>query len=254
VPLTAPFGAFSFEVFRSLLLSGFFLLPAWTTFWVTLASMGIGMALGLMGAMGRVSRVPVIRWLVAAYLWVFRGTPVLVQIIFWYDATSELTNNAINLPALVAGVLALGVNEGAYMTEIVRAGLLSIDPGQQEASRALGMTYGQVMRRIVIPQALRVIIPPTGNEFISMLKTTSLLFTIAVPEIFAVGSGFYSSTFRYFEVLTVVSLWYLFLTSVLTWVQGRLENRYGAGRMNLGRPREGMLARMVRFGPPRGAR
>ena len=192
--LTAPFAAFNFEIFRSLLFSGFFLLPAWTTFWVTLASMGIGM------------------------------------------------------------VLALGVNEGAYMTEIVRAGLLSIDPGQQDASRALGMTYAQTMRRIVIPQALRVIIPPTGNEFISMLKTTSLLFTIAVPEIFAVGSGFYSSTFRYFEVLSVVSIWYLLLTSVLTWVQSRLEDRYGAGRMNLGRPREGMLARMFRFGAPRGAR
>ena len=252
--LTAPFAAFNFEIFRSLLFSGFFLLPAWTTFWVTLASMGIGMVLGLLGAIGRVSRVGPVRWLVAGYLWVFRGTPVLIQIIFWYDATAELTNNAINLPALVAGVLALGVNEGAYMTEIVRAGLLSIDPGQQKASRALGMTYAQTMRRIVIPQALRVIIPPTGNEFISMLKTTSLLFTIAVPEIFAVGSGFYSSTFRYFEVLSVVSIWYLLLTSVLTWVQSRLENRYGAGRMNLGRPREGMLARMFRFGAPRGAR
>ena len=252
--LTAPFAAFNFEIFRSLLFSGFFLLPAWTTFWVTLASMGIGMVLGLVGAIGRVSRVGPVRWLVAGYLWVFRGTPVLIQIIFWYDATAELTNNAINLPALVAGVLALGVNEGAYMTEIVRAGLLSIDPWQQDASRALGMTYAQTMRRIVIPQALRVIIPPTGNEFISMLKTTSLLFTIAVPEIFAVGSGFYSSTFRYFEVLSVVSIWYLLLTSVLTWVQSRLENRYGAGRMNLGRPREGVIARMFRFGAPRGAR
>jgi polar amino acid transport system permease protein len=246
--------AFNFEIFRGLLFSGFFVLPAWTTFWVTIASMAIGIALGLLGALGRVSGFRVTRWIVAAYLWVFRGTPVLVQIIFWYDATAELTNNLVNLPALVAGVLALGVNEGAYMTEIVRAGLLSIDPGQQEAARALGMTYGQTMRRIVIPQAMRVIIPPTGNEFISMLKTSSLLFTIAVPEIFAIGSGFYSSTFRYFEVLTVVSLWYLFLTSVLTWVQNRLERRYGAGRMNLGRPQENVLLRLVRFGSPRGAR
>jgi polar amino acid transport system permease protein len=252
--LAAPFATFSFEVFRNLLFSGFFLLPAWTTFWVTMTAMGIGIVLGLLGALGRLSHVAAVRWVVAAYLWVFRGTPVLVQIIFWYDATAELTSNAINLPALLAGVLALGVNEGAYMTEIVRAGLLSIDPGQNEASRALGMTYGQTMRRIVIPQALRVIIPPTGNEFISMLKTTSLLFTIAVPEIFSVGTGFYSSTFRYFEVLTVVSLWYLFLTSVLTWAQSRLENRYGAGRMNAGRPQEGVLARMFRFGAPRGAR
>ena len=152
--------------------------------------------------------------------------PVLVQIVFWYNALPVLTNNAINLPALVAGTLALGLNEGAYMTEIIRSGLMSVDPGQREAARALGMTKAKAMRRIVMPQALRVIIPPTGNQFIAMLKTTSLLFAIAVPEIFATGTGIYGRNFKYFEVLAVVSIWYLLLTGLLTLIQKVIERRF----------------------------
>ena len=245
---------FDFDTFIHLLFSGYFLVPAFTTLYVTVAAMTLGIALGLVGALGRISRIPVLRWIVAAYLWVFRGTPVLVQIIFWYDATAELTNNVVNLPALVAGILALGVNEGAYMTEIVRAGLQSVDSGQHEAARAVGMTYPQLMRHIVIPQALRVIIPPTANEYIGMLKATSLLFAIAVPEIFSTGSNFYSSNFRYFEALSVVAIWYLILSSILTYVQGWLERRFGVGRMNAGRARPRVLSRMFAFGASRGAR
>ena len=249
--LTAPFAAFNFEIFRSLLFSGFFLLPAWTTFWVTLASMGIGMVLGLLGAIGRVSRVGPVRWLVAGYLWVFRGTPVLIQIIFCYDATAELTNNAINLPALVAGVLALGVNEGAYMTEIVRAGLLSIDPGQQEASRALGMTYAQTMRRIVIPQALRVIIPPTGNEFISMLKTSSLASAITYAELLRVAGDIYATNLQPVPLLVVASIWYLVLTSVASVGQYYIEQHYARGHRR--EAAESAFSRIRRgvFGRPR---
>jgi polar amino acid transport system permease protein len=239
---------FDWGVFWGLLLSGTFLVPAWTTFWVTCASMAIGITLGLLGALGMLSRLPPVRWVVHAYLWIFRGTPVIVQIIFWYDATAELTNNAINLPVLVAGVIALGVNEGAYMTEIIRAGLMSVDRGQLEAARSLGMTYALAMRRIVIPQAIRIILPPTGNQMIGMLKTTSLLFTIAVPEIFATGTNLYSTNFRYFEVLAVVSLWYLFLTTVLTFFERKLENRFGYDRMNVGRSGDGVLSRLFRFG------
>ncbi|MBV8151429.1 MAG: amino acid ABC transporter permease [Candidatus Eremiobacteraeota bacterium] len=244
---------FDFGVFWHLLVSGTFLFPAWTTLWITCAAMTIGITLGLFGALALLSRLAVVRWLAGAYLWIFRGTPVLVQIIFWYDATAELTNNAVNLPALLAGVIALGVNEGAYMSEIVRAGLISVDRGQLEAARSLGMTYGLAMRRIVIPQAIRIILPPTGNQVIGMLKTTSLLFTIAVPEIFATGTNLYSTNFRYFEVLAVVSLWYLFLTSVLTAVERSLERRFGYDRMNAGRSGEGVFARVFRFGG-RGAR
>ena len=245
---------FDLQTFTRELFSTYFLLPAWTTFWVTMVAMPIGIVLGLAGALGRVSQVPVLRWVVAAYLWVFRGTPVLVQIVFWYFGTAELTNNLVNLPAVVAGVLALGVNEGAYMTEIVRAGLLSVDRGQQEAARALGMTYRQTMRRIVIPQALQVIIPPTGNEYISMLKTTSLLYIIAIPELFATAASLYSGNFRYFEALAVVSMWYLFLTTILSTVQRRLEDRFGAGRMAAGRDTRGYMTRLFGFGAARGAR
>ena len=250
----APALAFDVGIFRKLLFSTEFLPGVWTTFWVTVASMFIGMALGLLGALGRQSRFAPLRWLVLAYLFVFRGTPVLVQIIFWYDATAELTNNFLNLPDLMAALLALGINEGAYMTEIVRAGLLSVDAGQSEAARSLGMTYRQTMRRIVIPQALRVIIPPTGNEFISMLKTTSLLFVAAVPELYSIGEGEYSQNFRYLEVLSVVSIWYLFMTSIFSLVQGRLERRYGYARMNVARPGGGIANRWFGFGAPRGAR
>jgi len=218
--------------------------------------MAIGITMGLLGALGALSRLPAVRFIVNAYLWIFRGTPVIVQIIFWYDATAELTNNRVNLPALLAGVLALGVNEGAYMTEIVRAGLLSVDRGQLEAARSLGMTYPLAMRRIVIPQAIRIILPPTGNQFIGMLKTTSLLFTIAVPEIYATGVNLYSTNFRYFEVLSVVSIWYLLLTSVLTFVQRRLERRFGYDRMTAGSSGDGMLRRVFSFsfGTTSGAR
>jgi len=241
---------FDVSVFWHTLFSDVFLIPVWTTLWITLAAMGIGMVLGLFGALAALSPLRPLRMAIAAYLAVFRGTPVLVQIVFWYDAVAELTDNAINLPALVAGVIALGVNEGAYMTEIVRAGLLSVDPGQREAARSLGMTFPLMMRRIVIPQALRIIIPPTGNQFIGMLKTTSLLFTIAVPEIFATGTNIYSVNFRYFEVLSVVSIWYLLLTGLLSLVQRRLERRFGLERMNRGRARTGVLGRMFGLGLP----
>jgi His/Glu/Gln/Arg/opine family amino acid ABC transporter permease subunit len=244
---------FDWGVFWSLLFSKTFLIPAWTTFWITCASMTMGIVFGLLGALGLLSKAAPVRWLVHAYLWIFRGTPVLVQIIFWYDATAELTNNAINLPVLLAGVIALGVNEGAYMTEIIRAGLLSVDRGQLEAARSLGMTYALAMRRIVIPQAIRIILPPTGNQMIGMLKTTSLLFTIAVPEIFATGTNLYSANFRYFEVLSVVSIWYLLLTTVLTIVERRLERRFGYERMNVGGG-SGVLARLFGFGGAQGAR
>jgi polar amino acid transport system permease protein len=241
---------FDFDEFRHLLFSGFFLLPVWTTIWVTMAAMAIGISLGFIGALAKMSRVAGLRWLAEGYLWIFRGTPILVQIIFWYDAIAELTNNVINLPALLAGVLALGVNEGAYMTEIIRAGLMSVDPGQREAARAVGMRSSQVLTHIVMPQALRIIIPPTSNQFISMLKMTSLLFTIAVPEIFATGSGFFSSDFRYFEVLSVVSIWYLVLTTGLTVVQGMLERKLGVHSFYLGSARGGVIKRMFGFAAP----
>ena len=241
---------FDLHVFLNTLFSRVFLYPALTTLGVTLAAMALGISLGFFGALASLSRFGVLRNLMRLYVGFFRGVPVLVQIVFWYDAVAEITNNAVNLPALVAGVVALGMNEGAYMTEIIRAGLISVDPGQRDAARALGMTGPMAMRRIIVPQALRVIIPPTGNQFISMLKTTSLLFTIAVPEIFGRGTDIYSHNFKYFEVLCVVSIWYLLLTFLLTVVQQAIERRFDIG--SSGRGRESVFSRVFGFGLPRG--
>ena len=227
--------SFDLATFWSALLSRAFLLPAAVTLGVTLAAMALGIVVGFAAALAAVSRFAVLRGLVRGYLVLFRGVPVLVQIIFWYDAVAEITGNIVNLPAVLAGIIALGLNEGAYMTEIIRAGLLTVDTGQREAARALGMTNALALRRIVLPQALRAIIPPTGNQFIAMLKTTSLLFTIAVPEIFATGTDIYSQNFKYFEILCVISVWYLLLTGLFTLVQQAVERRYVAVRSSRGR-------------------
>ena len=237
---------FDSKTFLDTLFSSVFIIPALTTLGITIVAMLLAILLGFGGALAALSRHAALRWLVQGYLGFFRGVPVLVQIVFWYNALPVLTNNAINLPALVAGTLALGLNEGAYMTEIIRTGLLSVDPGQREAARALGMTKPRAMRRIVLPQALRVIIPPTGNQFIAMLKTTSLLFAIAVPEIFSTGTNIYSQNFKYFEVLAVVSIWYLLLTGLLTVIQKAIERRFGVGQRKTTKrgapPADGALA------------
>ncbi len=239
---------FDAGVFWNLLFSDAFLEPAWITVWVTFAAMAIGITLGLAGGLGAASSLVPARWVVRGYVTVFRGVPTLVQIVFWYDALSELTGGLINLPALAAGVLALGVNEGAYMTEIVRAGLAAVERGQREAAISLGLSRWQVQRLVVIPQAMRVIVPPTGNQVISMLKTTSLLFTIGVQEIFATGTNIYSVNFRYFEVLSVVSIWYLLLTGVLSLLQRRLERHFGGRWTVTEGGRRGTLSRMTAFG------
>ena len=235
---------FDASAFRETLFSSAFVLPAVATLGITLAAMALGIVVGFFAALAAISRIAALRWLVRGYLVVFRGVPVLVQIIFWYDGIAEITSNAVNLAAPVAGVIALGLNEGAYMTEIIRAGLLTVDTGQREAARALGMTNPLALRRIILPQALRAIIPPTGNQFIAMLKTTSLLFTIAVPEIFATGTNIYSQNFKYFEVLCVISLWYLALTGLFTLAQQAIERRYGSPKTSRAIP-AGPVARIL---------
>jgi polar amino acid transport system permease protein len=198
---------FDSSAFFETLFSSTFIIPALTTLSITFVAMALAILLGFGGALAALSRYKALRWLAQGYLGFFRGVPVLVQIVFWYNALPVLTNNAINLPALIAGTIALGLNEGAYMTEIIRSGLISVDPGQREAARALGMTKAKAMRRIV-------------------MKTTSLLFAIAVPEIFSTGTNIYSQNFKYFEVLFVVSIWYLALTALLTALQKFIERRF----------------------------
>ena len=212
---------------------------------LTVISMAIGIVLGVVLAVMRLSPNPLVAASSWTYVWLFRGTPVLVQILFWsfisalYPRISfgvpfggpELLHGSANavITPFVAAILALGLNEGAYMAEIVRAGIISVDEGQTEAAHALGMTRLKTMRRIVLPQAMRVIIPPTGNETISMLKTTSLVSVIAYSELLYSAQLIYSVNYRQIPLLLVVSAWYLIMTTVLSIGQYYIERRFSRG-------------------------
>jgi polar amino acid transport system permease protein len=196
----------------------------------------LGTILGVLTAMGRLSKIGIFKRIAGFYTWVMRGTPLLVQIVFVYTALPAagiFRFSDINLFGLTiagnveAGLLALSVNEGAYMGEIIRAGILSVDVGQTEASKSLGMTYWQSMRRIVLPQAARVIVPPLGNNFNAMLKSTTLVSVIGVQELLFSTEELTSTTFRVFELYLVVALYYLMITTVWGWIQSRIETRVG---------------------------
>ena len=152
-----------------------------------------------------------------------------MQIAFVYFALPEMTHHRIILNEFMSAFIALSLNEGAYMAEIIRAGIASVDSGQTEAAQSLGMPSWLTMRRIVIPQAIRIIIPPTGNEFISMLKNTSLAYVISTKEIFFQTEQLSTASFRYFEPLVIVSLYYLAMTTVATYFQNHLERYFGRG-------------------------
>ena len=217
---------------------GFILSGIWLTVSIAVTSQIIGVILGVFGALGKQAKTRPIRWLANVYVWIFRGTPLLVQISLLYFGLSVSKIYAwptidlfgLAIPgAIQAGIVALGVNEGAYMTEIVRAGIISVDPGQMEAAKSLGMTYGKAMRRIVLPQAARVIIPPLGNEFNNMLKTTSLLVVISVPELYVIFSRKQGNAFAPFEFFLAAAVWYLLLTTIWSVIQAWIERRLGRG-------------------------
>lgn len=211
---------------------------------LTASAMAIGVVLGIVLAVMRLSPNPLVAGASWVYIWFFRGTPVLVQIIFWYYIGSLYPHVAIGIPLgpqfthvnvqalitpFIAGMLALGLNEGAYMSEIVRAGIISVDEGQTEAAHALGMTRLLAMRRIVLPQAMRVIVPPTGNETISMLKTSSLVAFIALADLLYSAQIIYAATYQTIQLLIVASLWYLICTTVLSFGQYYVERYYARG-------------------------
>jgi polar amino acid transport system permease protein len=214
------------------------------TLLLTLIAMVVGSVIGVIMAVGRQSRNIVVAGAASAYVGFFRGTPLLVQLIFWFNLAALFPTLGLGIPfvppfveadtnALItpffAAILGLGLNEGAYMSEIVRAGLLSVDPGQKDAAEALGMRRAQVFRRIVLPQAMRVIIPPTGNETISMLKVTSLVSVIAIPDLLFAAQVIYSQNFKVIPLLITVSIWYLIVTSVLSVGQYFVERRFKRG-------------------------
>ncbi|MDQ1393534.1 MAG: polar amino acid transport system permease protein [Acidimicrobiaceae bacterium] len=235
---------FEWEVIRRYLWSRPVLDGVIITVELTAIAMAIGVVLGIVLAVMRLSPNPIVSSASWLYIWFFRGTPVLVQLLFWYDlsylypalslgipfgpAFLHLNANTVVTP-FAAALFGLGLNEGAYMAEIVRAGILSVDEGQTDAAKALGLTRLSTMRRIVLPQAMRVIIPPMGNETISMLKTSSLASTITVVELLRSAQNIYSRTFQTVPLLMVASFWYLAMTSVLTVGQYYLERRFARG-------------------------
>jgi polar amino acid transport system permease protein len=211
-----------------------------TTLLIAVIAQVLGVLLGLLAALAGRSRNLVLKGLSGLYVWVFRGTPVLVQIVLLYYGLPALLGidpfpqRYGNLPELIGGAflaatLALGVNEGAYMSEIIRAGILSVDSGQAEAAKSLGMTPRQTMQRIVLPQALRVIVPPLGNEFNNMIKTTSLASVVGVTELVLLAQNRYGATFQPFEPLLGICVFYLAMTTIWGFIQGRIERRLGAG-------------------------
>ncbi|WP_248310248.1 amino acid ABC transporter permease [Bosea sp. 117] len=213
---------------------------------LTASSMFIGIGLGIVAALMRQSSNPILSVVAAAYIWLFRGAPLMVQLIFWYNLAALYPTIDIGLPflpplvslstnevitPLVAALLGLGLNEGAYMAEIVRSGLLSVDSGQREAAQSLGMSPAYTLRRIILPQALRVIVPPTGNEVIGMLKATSLVSILAFSDLLYSVQGIYGRTFQTIPLLIVATIWYLVASTLLSLVQQYLERRYGRGHV-----------------------
>jgi polar amino acid transport system permease protein len=232
----------------------------WRTVYIAVSAQVIGTLLGVLAALGGMSRIPPVRWLAGLYVWFFRGTPVIVQIFFWFYGANilfgfDLFPREVELlgvtlsGAALAGITALAVNEGAYMSEIVRAGISSVDEGQTEAALAVGMTQRQSMRRIVLPQAARVIVPGLGNEFNNMLKTSSLLTFTGVYELFQDAQVNLSASFQPVEVYLAVACWYLLLTTLWQLVQVQIERRLG--RSDRGDEPEGWAARLFGVGGPR---
>lgn len=216
----------------------------WVTVYLTVIAQVVGIVVGLVLALMLRSSNPIVRGLSATYVWFMRAVPTLVQLLFWFNLASLFPTVRIGIPGLpsiwegspnavmtplFAACLALGLQEGAYMAEIIRGGLKSVDRGQHEAAAALGFSGGQTMARIVIPQAMRSIIPPTGNDLISMLKYTSLASVVSLGELLSTAQQIYNNNFRIIPLLVVATIWYLVLVSVCTVGQRKVEQHFGKG-------------------------
>jgi His/Glu/Gln/Arg/opine family amino acid ABC transporter permease subunit len=227
--------SFDTHLFWQALSSGPYWRGALTALELTAASLATAVVLGFFVALGVLSKRRWVRSIAWIYNWVFRATPTLLQLFFiWYALPQIWTGFAGSwFTPFMAAWIALSLNEAAYMSEIIRAGLLSVDAGQELAGRALGMSRRQILRKVVVPQAVRIIIPPTGNEFITLLKLTSLAFVISLHELLTAAQELASATFVYPETLSAALVYYLGIVSVLMLVQARLEKRFtwsSAGR------------------------
>jgi len=208
-------------------------------------AMALGIVLGVVVAIMRLSPNPVLAVTAAGYTWLFRGTPLILQLLLWFNLA--LVFPTIGIPGLwsgravdimtpfLAALLGLGINQGAYTSEVVRAGMLSVDAGQYEAAQAIGMGRMRALRRIILPQAMRVVIPPLANEFIGMVKATSLASVIQYPEVLHNAENIYYANSRVIELLIVAGLWYVLVVSVLTPLQMLVERRFARGVARTGR-------------------
>ncbi|WP_037076680.1 amino acid ABC transporter permease [Pseudonocardia spinosispora] len=221
---------------------------AWLTLELTVIAMVLGVLLGIALAVMRVSRSRLLSGTSWAFVWFFRGTPLLIQLIFWFNLSAlypalslgvpfgpELLSGSSNafITPFVAAVLGLSLNEAAYMAEIIRGGLLGVDRGQTEAAQALGMRRTLILRRIVLPQAMRIIVPPTANQTVSMLKNTSLVSVLGAADLLHSAQIIYSRTYQTIPLLIVAALWYLAMTSVLSLGQYYVERYYRRGERSV---------------------
>ncbi|HET6877056.1 MAG TPA: amino acid ABC transporter permease [Jatrophihabitans sp.] len=236
---------YHWDTYRQYLFDKRISLGSWVTLQLTFWAMVIGIVLGVVLAVMRMTSNPVLKSVAWVYLWIFRGTPVFVQLVFWGLFSSLYAHVQFGIPwgptfvhldlqhlnaLFFFACLGLGLNEAAYMAEIVRAGISSVGEGQTEAATALGMSWGLSMRRIVLPQAMRVIIPPTGNEVISMLKTTALVIALPLSnDLYNAQNNISGVIFRPVPLLLVAATWYLAMTSVLMIGQYFLEKRFARG-------------------------
>lgn len=213
----------SWPDFFEYLVSPYMLRGAWTTIWLAVVSMLIGIALGFVAALMKMSKNVVLSQIAQFYIWLWRGTPLLVQLVIIYTGLPQI---GIRLGVIESAIIGLAVNEGAYFAEIMRSGIMSVEKGQSDAARALGMTGRQLMQIVVLPQATRVIIPPLGNQFLGMLKTTSLASVISMEELLRSSQQLAQIEFRVLEVYFVAAIYYLVMTTVWGYFQRRIEAHY----------------------------
>ena len=229
----------------------YFLRATWLVIWVSVTAQVLGVILGLFLALMQMSRWPVLKWIARAYLWFFRGSPLLVQVLLLWTGLPKVIPGLL-LPDYACVLVAFSLNEGAYMSEIIRAAIGSVDPGQMEASKALGMRYWVAMRRIILPQAARVVIPPLGNEFNNMLKTTSLATVIGMLDLTGTARQIGSPTFSIFEMLIVATVYYLLLTTIWDVIQRWIEKRLDPDRNQKVKLNKNFTQRVFGFGSNRG--
>ena len=220
--------SFDGHLFWKALSSGPYWRGALTAFELTVVALATAIVIGFFVALGALSERRRFRTVAWVYNWLFRATPTLLQLYFIWYALPQIWSGFAGhwFTPFAAAWIALSLNEAAYVSEIIRAGLLSVDPGQELAGRALGMSRRQILRRVVVPQATRIVIPPLGNEFITLLKLTSLAFVISLHELLTAGQELAASTFQYTEPLTAALVYYLVIVSILMVVQSRLERRF----------------------------